>query len=257
MKPGALVAHQVRYEQKAYWRNPASAFFTFVFPLVFLVIFASLNNGATIDFLGGLAYNQFFVPAIIAFGVISATYTQLAITLTLRRQTGELKRLRTTPLPSWALIGGLLGNSMVVAVLITALTTALGIVAYGVVFPGHWLALLVALLVGAGTFCAIGVMVSTLVPNADAAPAVVNAVFFPVVFLSGTFFPINPTSVIAKIADVFPVRHFNQAVFSAFDPRLPHGPTHGFAWGDVAVLALWAAAAAAIAVRRFRWAPRR
>lgn len=62
MKPAALVVHQVRYEQKAYWRNPASAFLTFVFPLVFLVILASLNNGTTISFLGGLAYNQFYVP---------------------------------------------------------------------------------------------------------------------------------------------------------------------------------------------------
>jgi len=255
VRPAALVAHQVRYEQKAYWRNPASAFFTFVFPLVFLVIFASLNGGLTV--LGGLAYNQFYVPAIIAFGVMSATYTQLAITLSLRRQSGELKRLRSTPLPSWALITGLIGNSVVVAVLITVLTSALGITVYGVVFPGHWLALLVALFVGAATFCGIGVLVSTLVPNADAAPAIVNAVFFPVVFLSGTFFPVPAGSVLARIADILPVRHFNQAVFTAFDPRLPHGPARGFAWNDIAVLALWGAAASLLAVRRFRWEPRR
>lgn len=257
MRPTALVMHQVRYEQKAYWRNPASAFFTFAFPLVFLVIFASLNNGATVDFLDGLAFNQYYIPAIIAFGVMSATYTQLAISLSLRRQTGELKRFRATPLPPWALVGGLLGNSVVVAVLITGLTALLGVVAYGVVFPGHWLALAVALLVGAVTFCALGVMVSTLVPNADAAPAVVNAVFFPVLFLSGTFDPISPDSVLARIAGVFPVRHFNQAVFAAFDPRLPPGPMHGFAWGDVAVMGLWAAGATLVGVRRFRWEPRR
>lgn len=257
MTPAGLVVHQVRYEQKAYWRNPASAFFTFAFPLVFLVIFASLNNGATVDFLGGLAYNQFYIPAIIAFGIMSATYTQLAITLSLRRQTGELKRFRATPLPPWALVGGLLGNSVVISVLITVLTSLLGIVAYGVTFPGHWLALAVALVVGAATFCALGVLVSTLVPNADAAPAVVNAVFFPVLFLSGTFVPIDPSSVLARIADVFPVRHFNEAVFTAFDPRLPRGVGHGFAWGDVGVMALWAVGAALLAVRRFRWEPRR
>lgn len=257
MKPAALVMHQVRYEQKAYWRNPASAFFTFAFPLVFLVIFASLNNGQTVDFLGGLAFNQYYIPAIIAFGIMSATYTQLAISLSLRRQTGELKRFRSTPLPPWALVGGLLGNSVVVAVLITGLTALLGVVAYGVVFPGHWFALALALLVGAATFCALGVMVSTLVPNADAAPAVVNGVFFPVLFLSGTFSPIRPDSVLARIADAFPVRHFNQAVFAAFDPRGPHGTAHGFAWGDVAVMGLWAVGATLVGVRRFRWEPRR
>ena len=66
----ALALHQLKYEQKSYWRNPASAAFTFAFPVMFLVIFASLNIGATIDFLGGLNYNQYYVPGIICFGVI-------------------------------------------------------------------------------------------------------------------------------------------------------------------------------------------
>lgn len=257
MKAAGLVAHQVRYEQKAYWRNPASAFFTFAFPLIFLVVFASINTGATIDFLGGLAYNQFYIPSILAFGVISATYTQIAISLSLRRQTGELKRFRATPLPTWALVAGLVGSSVVVAALITVLTTGLGVLAYDVTFPGHWPALAVALLVGAATFCAIGVMVSTLVPNADAAPAVVNAVFFPVLFISGTFFPLPPDALVTRIANVFPVRHFNNAVFTAFDPRLPSGPGHGFAWSDVTVMALWGVAAGVVGVWRFRWQPRR
>lgn len=257
MNAAALLGHQVRYEQKAYWRNPAAAFFTFAFPLIFLVIFASLNGGATVDFLPGLKYNQYFVPVIIAYGIMSATYTQLAITLATRRQSGELKRFKTTPLPTWGLIGGMLGNSIVVAVVITVLTALLGTVAYGLVFPGHWLALAVALVAGAATFCALGIMVAVLVPNADAAPALVNAVFLPLTFISGTFFPIDPHSVISHIGDVFPVRHFNQAVFTAFDPRLAHGAGHGFAWGDVGVLALWGVAAGLVAVRRFRWEPRR
>ncbi len=252
-----LLLWQLRYEQKSYWRNPASAFFTFAFPLIFLVIFASLNNGATVGFLGGLDYNQYFIPAIIAFGIMSATYTQLAITLSLRRQSGVLKRARTTPLPAWAVLGGVLLNSAIVAALITALTTALGMLAYGVTFPGHFLALAVALATGAITFSSLGVMVSTFVPNADAAPAVVNAVFFPLLFLSGSFFPLEPDSTVSQIAGYFPVRHFNLATFAAFDPRGPHGITHGFGWNHIAVMAAWATVAAVVAVRRFRWEPRR
>lgn len=252
-----LLLWQLRYEQKSYWRNPASAFFTFAFPLIFLVIFASLNNGSTVGFLGGLDYNQYYIPAIIAFGIMSATYTQLAITLSLRRQSGVLKRARATPLPAWAVLGGLFLNSAVIAALITVLTTALGMLAYGVTFPGHYVALAVALVVGAVTFSALGVMVATFVPNADAAPAVVNAVFFPVLFLSGTFFPLQPDSTVSRIADVFPVRHFNLAVFGAFDPRGPHGVGHGFGWQHIAVMGAWAGAAAVIGVRRFRWEPGR
>lgn len=252
-----LLAWQARYEQKSYWRNQAGAFFTFAFPLIFLVIFASLNNGSTVVFLGGLDYNQYFIPAIIAFGIMSATYSQLGITLSLRRHTGVLKRARTTPLPAWAVLGGLFVNSAVVAAIITVLTTALGMLAYGVTFPGHYPALLIALVVGAITFSALGVMVATFVPNAEAAPAVVNAVFFPVLFLSGTFFPLRPDMTISHIADLLPVRNFNLAVFGAFDPRGPHGPSHGFGWQHIGVMALWAVAAAVVAARRFRWEPGR
>ena len=252
-----LLLWQARYEQKSFWRNPASALFIFAFPLMFLVIFASLNTGATVGFLGGLKYNQYFIPAIIAFGIISATYTQLAITVSLRRQNGALKRARTTPLPAWAVLGGLLLNSVVVATFIAALTTALGMAAYGVTFPGHYLALVLTLAVGAMTFSALGIMIATFVPNADAAPPVVNAVLFPVLFLSGTFFPVDPNATVTRIAELFPVRHFNLATFAAFDPRGPHGIGHGFAWHDLAVMAGWGAACAVIAARRFRWEPRR
>jgi ABC-2 type transport system permease protein len=252
-----LALRQVPYEQRSYWRNPASAFFTFAFPIMFLVIFASLNTGSTIDFLGGLAYNQFYIPGIIAFGVISACYTNLATILAVRRDAGILKRLRGTPLPASSLFGGLLGNSAIISVILVALTTAIGVLFYDVTFPGHWLALAVALAVGALAFSAIGIAVASLIPNADAAPAVVNGVFFPILFLSGVFIPLEPDSVLSRIADFFPVRHFVNAVFTAFDPRLPHGPTHGFDWPDVGVLALWGLVAGVLAVRRFRWEPRR
>ncbi len=257
MSAAGLALHQVRYEQKSYWRNPAAAFFTFVFPVMFLVIFASLNSGERIDFLGGLKYNQYYTPGIIAFGVISACYTNLAMTLSIRRDEGILKRMRSTPLPAASMFGGLLGNAAIISVILVTLVTAIGMLFYGVTFPGHYLALAAALLLGAACFCAIGVAVSSLIPNADAAPAVVNALLFPLLFVSGVFFPVDPSSLLAKIGDFFPIRHFVNAVFTAFDPRLPHGPTHGFAGRDLLIVGLWAVAAAVFAVRRFRWEPGR
>jgi ABC-2 type transport system permease protein len=251
-----LSFHQLRYEQKSYWRNPASAVFTFVFPILFLVIFASLNQDTRIDFLGGLSYNQFYVPAILTFGVISATYTNLAMTLTIRRDSGILKRLRGTPLPTSSLLGGLLLNSIVIAAIITVLTMGVGVLFYDVTFPGHWLALIASLGIGAATFCAIGVMITAFVPNADAAPAIVNGILFPILFLSGVFYPLKPDSVLSHIANIFPIRHIVNAVFTAFDPRLPHGPTHGWAVNDLLVLAAWGVGATLVSVRRFRWEPR-
>lgn len=254
MNDAALVTHQIRYEQKSYWRNPQSAFFTFAFPIMFLVIFASLNKGQRIRDLGNISFNQYYIPAIIAFGVMSACYTSLAIGLTNRRETGILKRLRATPLPAWTYFSGLLANSVIVSVLLTIITVAVGVAFYSVHLPYHLLPLLVALILGATTFCALGVAVSALAPNADAAPAIVQFPFFALAFISGTFFPAPKGSFIAHLADFFPLVHFTNAVFTPFNP-LARGS--GFAGRDLLILGLWAVGATVVAVWRFRWEPRR
>ena len=97
----ALTARQVRYTNKAFWRNPAAAFFTFVFPLMFLVIFATLLGSGTVTLESGREFNQstYYVASMAAFSVITACYTNLAIGVTFQRDAGILKRTRGTPLP--------------------------------------------------------------------------------------------------------------------------------------------------------------
>ena len=102
----AIAARQLRFEQKAFWRNPAGAVFTFAFPLLFLVIFSTLNSGARIEERGSISFVTFFVPGILAFGLISACYTNLAIRMTVSRDFGILKRVRGTPVPTWAYLAG-------------------------------------------------------------------------------------------------------------------------------------------------------
>ena len=77
-----LVGRQIRYEQRAYWRNRGRGVFTFAFPLMFLVIFASLDRNGHIASLGGIPYDDFLVPGILAYGVIMTTFTNLAMTTT-------------------------------------------------------------------------------------------------------------------------------------------------------------------------------
>ncbi len=257
MSTVALSAHQLRYEQKSYWRNPASAVFTFAFPVIFLLLFGSLNTGSTIDFLGGLKWNQYYIAGILCFGVISASFTNLAMTVCIRRDEGVLKRLHGTPLPASSLFGGLLLNSLVIAAILTAILMSIAVAFFDVTFPGHWGALIAALAVGTAAFCALGVAVACVIPHADAAPAIVNGILFPVLFISGVFFPVKGGSVLTTVGNIFPVRHFVNAVFAAFDPRIAHGMGHGWSWGDLAVVAAWGVAGAVVAVRRFRWDPRR
>lgn len=248
-----VLARQIRYEQKFYWRSPSSAVFTFVFPILLLVIFATLNQGGTVADLGGISYNQFYVPGIIAFSVISACYTNLAISLCFRRDAGVLKRIRGTPLPPWVFMAGNIGSSLVVSLLLVALTTSAGVLFYKVTFPGRWGALLLTLVVGAFCFCALGLAMTAVISTATASPAIVNGLLFPILFISGTFYPVRTTSMLGRIASVFPVWHFEQAVFAVFDP----GRTgSGIVLGPLLVMLGWGAAALIIAVKRFRWEPR-
>jgi ABC-2 type transport system permease protein len=254
MSDVAIAARQLKYEQKAYWRNPAAAVFTFAFPLLFLVIFATLNSGQTIDERGGISFVTFFVPGITAFGVISACYTNLAIRMTMSRDLGILKRVRGTPIPTWAYLAGQVGSSIVITLLLFVLTVGLGVVAYGVDFrAGTAGGLLATLALGAACFCALGLAVSGLCPNADAAPAIVNFSIFPLLFVSGIFFPLdNAPSWLVSLAGVFPVGRLADGLQYAFDPRTRG---LGFNGGDLAGLAVWAAVGAVAAVRLFRWEP--
>ena len=124
-----LVGWQIRYEQRAYWRNRGRGIITFVFPLMFLVVFASLNNGRHLDSLGGIAYNDFFVPGILAYGVIATTYVNMAISTAILRDQGILKRMQGTPLPTWAYVAARIGSTVAIVGLMTALVLGLDVAA--------------------------------------------------------------------------------------------------------------------------------
>ncbi len=183
-----LAVRQVKYTNRAFWRNPASAFFTFAFPLMFLVIFTAIFSGTTATAFGEISTSNYYIPAIGTFSIITATYTNLAISLTFLRDAGILKRIRGTPLPGWAYMFG----RIVHAILLSILLVAIVIVVRRDLLRRHGAGRAPAfrsgtLIVGAASFSALGLAVTTIVPNADAAPAVVNATVLPLLFLSGVF----------------------------------------------------------------------
>jgi ABC-2 type transport system permease protein len=243
-----LLWHQIRYEQLSFWRNPQSAFFTFVFPVVIITIFGAMFGGGGGDsYFYGLSALQYYVPTIAALSVLGSCYSQLAVVLAMRRQDGILKRVRATPLPAWMYFLGLLAHCIVVSVVDVALIVAVG-AGFGVPFPSvaRLPALALVLVLGAAAFCALGVAVASLVRNAEAAPAVVQFVLFPLVFISGTYIPIH-SAALNRVADALPVRPFNEALLGPF---AQHG---GLDWGRIGVLLAWGAIGAVVAVRRFRW----
>lgn len=241
-----LVLRQVRYENRSFWRNPAAAFFTFVFPLLFMVIF---------NVLFGAEAAGFFTPAIIVFGVVTATYTNLAMTVTIARDEGILKRVRGTPLPAWIYLAGRIGHAVAVGLLLVVIVAAFGALVYGVEVPwGALPAMLVLLAVASAAFSALGLGVTGLIPNADAAPAIVNATILPVLFVSNVFVPLsNAPEWLDAVSHALPVRHFADAMMDLY----ARGADAGLPLLEIGVIALWGAIGIGLALRFFTWEPRR
>jgi ABC-2 type transport system permease protein len=252
----ALAIRQVRYENRTFWRNPAAAFFTFVFPLMLLVIFNLIFGEEDLDIPGGTASTAtFYVPAIAAMAVISACYTNIAMMVTIARDRGELKRKRGTPLPAWAFLFGRIAHATLLSLVLVTLVTAFGAIFYDVEVPASTMpAFIVTLTIGSMCFCALGLAVTAFIPNADAAPAIVNATILPLLFISDVFIPLNdaPDWLLA-VGDIFPVKHFSEALQTAFNP---YETGSGFEHWSLVVLAIWGVIGALVAWRRFSWEPR-
>jgi len=252
-----VLARQVVYTNRAFWRNPASAFFTFVFPLLFLVIFTTLlGNGEVTIGTEVIKTSTYYVAAQGAFGLISACFTNIALLIVFARDGGVLKRIRGTPLPPWVFLTARVIHATLIAIILVAITVAFGAVFYDASVPtGAALGQFVTtLLVGAACFSALGLAVSGLIPNADAGPPIVNAIILPLLFLSGVFIPFDNStpSWVEVVGNIFPVRHLVDAMRDSY-----LGLTESFAWSDIGVMAIWAVVGVAVASRTFRWEPGR
>ena len=230
-------------------------FFTVALPLIFLFIFETIFGDDTLEELGGLRTTTYYVPAILTLAIVSATLQSVAIRLTVDRENGILKRGRGTPMPSWVFFAGRVGNAIVISVLMLIIVPAIGRLLYDVEIPWeHLPAVLVTLAIGAASFCCLGIALSAAIPSEEAAPAITNIAVLPLYFLSGRLHPRDrdPRGVL-QVADLFPIRHFFEAFFAAWDP-LTAGA--GFEWGHLAVVAAWGALGLVLAIRYFRWTPR-
>jgi ABC-2 type transport system permease protein len=256
MKDVQLALRQVWYLNRAFLRNPASAFFTLVFPLMFLVIFTTIFGSGTIRVAPGKATSvaTFYIPAISAFSVITACYTNIAISLSFSRDTGALKRIRGSPMPVWAYMSARIIHAVVIAILLVAICSAFGAIFYHATLPTQTLpAFALTLVVGAAAFCALGVAVTAVIPNSDAAPAVVNASILPLLFVSNVFIPLqNPPQWLDLVGKIFPVRHFADALSGSF--FVLNGS--GFQGNDLLVIGAWGVAGLIVASRFFDWEPR-
>jgi ABC-2 type transport system permease protein len=237
----ALAWEQFRFERKLFWRNPSAAFFNFLLPLLLLVLIASAFGGDEEEL-------DVLVPGVAGMGVLATTFTALAFNLTLLRDDGVLKRIRGTPMPAGAYLAGLLGSASLNAFLQVALVVVIGNVVYGVDWPQDPLLLVAFTALGVICFAALGIAFSHVIPNEDAAPAYTNAVFLPLIFISGVFYSSDDLPpVLLGIAEALPLKHLIDGLSQAM---VGGGGDIGAA---AAVVGGWALAGIFLAVRYFRW----
>jgi ABC-type multidrug transport system permease subunit len=252
---GALLVRQVRHQNKLFLRNPFSAFFSLALPLMFLLVFGSLNSGQTLDARGGIPYLQFLTPGLLAFAVVSTCYTGLVTGVAMNRDMGILKRVRGTPLPAWVYVAARILSSVWFSMVSAVVMVGVAVVLFDVEIIWRMVPAAVGtLLLGSACFCAVGMAVAALVPNGEAAPIVANFTVLPVAFISDLFFPMDAAPAwLRALGSVFPVKHFALALEHTFDP---FATGSGWSWNHLAVLALWGLGGLVVAVRKFQWEPR-
>jgi ABC-2 type transport system permease protein len=245
-----LFKHELRAQQRLFWRSRELAFFTFVLPIILFFLLGSVYGDDRVEGVRGADY---LLAGMLGYGCISTTFAGLAIMLVIRREQGILKRLRATPLPPTTYLGAVLTSIVLVFALETVLMVSIGRIAFDTALPDRFLSLAAALLLGSVSFAALGVGLSSVIKSAEGASAVVNAIYLPVSFISGAFFsPASFPAFLEALADVLPLVYFIELVRDVMlhGDRIWDKPT------AVAVIAAWGTVGLVVSMRSFRWEPR-
>jgi ABC-2 type transport system permease protein len=246
------VFNEVRTEQLLFWRNRESAFFTFMLPVIFFLVFGSIYGNSRIT-KENLRAAPFLEAGMIGYGVASTAFAGLAITMVIRRESGVLKRIRATPLPPATYMIAVLISTFIVLLVETALIVAIGRLLFSVAIPDRPVSLLIALVVGSVAFAAMGLGLTCVVRSAEGSSAVINFVYLPMAIISGTFFtPKEYPGFLRAIADVLPLTYFTKLTRNVM-VRHEHIWSQG---GSLAVVLLWGSVGLVAAIRGFRWQPR-
>jgi len=254
--PVALITHEVRHNVRSFRRDRQARFFTVALPVLFLVIFCALFGNGTVRVPGGtIKESTYYVPGLVGLGLIQASFASLVVSVVAQRESGILKRRRATPVRAWVLIAGRALTAVGIAAVMAVILILIGWLAYGASLPGRTIpAIAVTIAVGAASFCALAYALSSVINSADSAQPMVQFVLLPLYFISGVFVAsAQIPQWLLDVANVFPVRHLQEALLEAFNP---HTVGAGFAWTDLLVLAIWGVAGLAIAVWHFGWQPK-
>jgi ABC-2 type transport system permease protein len=243
-----IFLHELRYQQLVFWRSKEAALFIFLFPLLLFVLLGSVYSGK----IYGVPAPVALLAGLLGYGCANTAFAGLAIQLVVRRELGILKRLRATPLSARTYIAATLVSTLVVFVLQVIALFVLGRVFYATPFPHALGSLVLAIVLGAAAFAALGVASASLIHSAEGSSAVVNFILLPMAFLTGSFGPTRHyPSFLRAIGDVLPLKYFIDLMNAVY----LHGEALWTKPEALGVLAAWGATGLVVSALRFRWEP--
>jgi ABC-2 type transport system permease protein len=247
---GRLFAHELRAQQRLFWRSREAAFFTVLLPIVFLVLLGSVYGDERIE---GVRAATYLVAGLLGYGVVATAFAGVAITLVIRRESGVLKRVRGTPLPAGVYLAAVIGSTLVVIALETIAQLLVGRFLLDASWPAAPGSLAVVLLCGAVVFSALGLAITGAVRSAEGSSAFVNAIYLPLAFVSGVFFSVDSLpGFLRGIAEISPLTYLLRLIRAAY----VDGEALTSAPAEVGALTVWGLVGLVVAARVFRWEPR-
>jgi ABC-2 type transport system permease protein len=244
-----LLLHQLRFEQRIFWRSKEAAVFIFIFPLLLYALLGSVYDGE----IEGEPAVDVLLAGLFGYGAMNTAFGGLAIMLVGRRELGVLKRLRSTPLPPRTYLGAVLLSTLVVFALQSVALLALGVSVFGASAPENPLGFAGAVVLGVASFAGLGLGATALIRSAEGVSAVVNVVTLPMAFVSGAFGPTSSyPEFLQAIAEVLPLTYFLDIANGVY----LHGDSLFADPGALAIVAAWGVAGLVVALRRFTWVPR-
>jgi ABC-2 type transport system permease protein len=248
---------QTRFAFISALRNQRTVVFGIIFPIFLLVLFNSIftsgSNSKTTFGDGTIPTKAYFTAGLAAYAIALQTFTQIAVSVTTERESGQLKRLRGTPMPAWSFIMAYLLRSIVLVAVVVGVLFAIGGIAFGVSFHGAGvLGIVVYTLLGTATMAALGMAVTIFTPTVDAASAIGPFSVVILSFISGVFLPTNNLPEwLRAVGQFFPLQHISEGL----QRGVATASGTGLVSKDVVPLLIWLAVGVLIAVRRFRWEP--
>ncbi|MGH2534517.1 MAG: ABC transporter permease [Thermomicrobiales bacterium] len=234
-------------EAKLFTREPAAAFFTLIFPLMLLFVFGSIFGNDPSAELDGRGSVDSSVPGYMALIIATTGLLGLPLVLANYREQGILRRLRATPVRPLTVLGAHIAVQLAMTIIGVTLLIIAGRIVYGLQWPRAPATTVLAFLLASLSFYAAGFVLASLLPTPRVAETVGQAIYFPMLFLSGATFPrqMMPDTVRA-LAEALPMTHIVILLSDLWFGE-------GWAWVSAAVLAGLLVAGVAVSARTFRW----